>query len=126
VVTSNHDWCNANLAVDRSIDSSEINTMNSTWYRVWDEWSTTWSTWGRFMIEVETLGVRQHLGAPTTMWGFLGASFAGPTWNRQPDVEDSKAGGMGEELSAPSGVNFACHCYCIGGSARGTKKRIPW
>jgi hypothetical protein len=35
------------------------------------------------------------------MWGSVGASPTGPTSNGQPDVEDYKAGSMGEELSAP-------------------------
>jgi hypothetical protein len=38
-----------------------------------------------------------------TMWVLVGASPTGPTLNGQPDVEDLKAGNMGEELSAPSG-----------------------
>jgi hypothetical protein len=42
------------------------------------------------------------------MWVLVGASPTGPISNGQPDVEDFKAGSMGEELSAPSeqGVIF--------------------
>jgi hypothetical protein len=36
------------------------------------------------------------------MSGLVGASPTGPTSNGQPDVEEFKAGSMGEELSAPS------------------------
>jgi hypothetical protein len=41
------------------------------------------------------------------MWDLVGASPTGPTSNGQPDVEDFKAGSMGEELGAPPDrVNF--------------------
>jgi hypothetical protein len=36
------------------------------------------------------------------MWNFIGAIPRGPTSNGQPEVEDSEAGSMGEELGAPS------------------------
>jgi hypothetical protein len=36
------------------------------------------------------------------MWVLVGASPAGPTSKGHPDVEDFKAGRMGEELNAPS------------------------
>jgi hypothetical protein len=49
------------------------------------------------------LGVRYLLGAPTIMWVLVGASLTGPTSNGQPDVEDSEARNMREELSAFSG-----------------------
>jgi hypothetical protein len=38
------------------------------------------------------------------MWDLVGASPTGSTSTRQPDVEGSKTGSMGEELSAPSEV----------------------
>jgi hypothetical protein len=36
------------------------------------------------------------------MWVLVGASPTGPISNGQLDVEDFKAGSMGEELNAPS------------------------
>jgi hypothetical protein len=35
------------------------------------------------------------------MWILVGASPTAPASNGQPNVEDFKAGGMAEELSAP-------------------------
>jgi hypothetical protein len=66
------------------------------------------------------------MGAPTVVWVSVGASPAGPTSKGQPDVEDFKAGSLGEDLSAPSepGLFLACHCYYR--SARGTKKDPRW
>jgi hypothetical protein len=51
---------------------------------------------------IKALEVRYFLGAPTIMWVIVGASSRGPSSNGQPDVEDCKAGSVGEELSAPS------------------------
>jgi hypothetical protein len=60
----------------------------------------------------EALGVRDLLGAPTTMWVLVGASPTGPTSNGQLDVEDLEAGSMGEKFGEPPEPGYILVCHC--------------
>jgi hypothetical protein len=81
---------------------------------------------GTAIARVEALGVRQLLGAFTTLWVLVGASPTGPTSNGQPDVEDFEGGEKGEELNEPSDLGEILACHYHYRSARGSKQNPPW